>query len=120
MDFKKWFMDSDEDAFFLSLVNAAKNKQWIPLTRREGREFWQNDGDLVERWEITSPAELHKVHLTIPVEHMVGLKNLQEPIVELYNSFDIWLKNNYHMNVVDFIDYDNGVVVLIKPIKYSM
>lgn len=120
MKFKCWIENVDENTFFLQLVNVAKTKQWIALNRREAREFWENDGDLVDRWKIESPTELHKVQLVIPVDHVNGLKSFQETIVELYNSFDIWLKETYKMNVVDFIDYDKGIVVLIKPIKFSI
>ncbi len=111
MDFKTYEL-------FTSLVSSAKI--WVPLTKREAREFWQNEGDLVEHWGISSPRELHKSQLSIPPEHALGLKSFEEEIVELYNFFDIWLKEKYKMNVVDFIDYDGGIVVLIKPVKYSL
>jgi len=118
--FAEWLNENKEtdNEFFSSLVNDAKN--WIPLSDREAKEFWQNETDLVDRWNITEPEELHKVKLEIPLDHIQKLKNYDDSIVDFYNSFDIWLKNKYKMDVVDFIDYDSGVVYLIKPIKHGI
>ena len=107
-----------DNEFFSSLVDNAKH--WIPLNDREAEEFWQNETDLVDRWDISSPEELHKVKLKTPVDHIEKLKNYDDSIVDFYNSFDIWLKNKYKMDIIDFIDYDSGVVYLIKPIKHRI
>ena len=100
--------------FFLSLVKTAHN--WQPLNKEEEKEFEIFDGDLLDRWNLTT-KQLHKAKLTIPEEHAIGLKNNQEYYIELYNSFDIWLKELYKMNVIDFVDYETGEVYLIKGKK---
>ena len=118
--FAEWLNENKEtdNKFFLSLVDDAKH--WIPLSDREAKEFWQNETDLVDRWGIEAPQELHKVKLEVPLDHIEKLKNYDDSIVNFYNSFDIWLKNKYKMDVVDFIDYDSGVVYLIKPIRHGI
>jgi hypothetical protein len=109
----------NQDSFFESLLNTIKNKKWIALTKQEQKNFFQNDSDLLDRWEVKSPKELHKVQLTIPAEHINQLKTFNDQILEIYNLFDIWLKDKYQTNIVDFIDYQKGEIFLIKPVKYN-
>lgn len=109
MEFKSFI----EEEFFASLLKGLK---WIPLNKLDIKEFWQNDGDLLDRWKIESPKELHKAILQIPLEDSIGLRGFKKETLELYNSFDIWLKERYKVQVVDFIDYSKGTIYLIKPI----
>ena len=69
---------------------------------------------LDEEWGVEK-KDLEYMVLTIPKEDKEGLKKFSEPIIEKYNSFDIWLKNNFK-NHIDFIDYDNGEIKIIRRI----
>ena len=76
--FAEWLNENKEtdNKFFLSLVDDAKH--WIPLSDREAKEFWQNETDLVDRWGIEAPQELHKVKLEVPLDHIEKLKNYDD------------------------------------------
>jgi hypothetical protein len=43
-----------------------------------------------------------------------GLKKFNKEVVEEYNNFDIQLKEMYHMRYVDLIDYNKGIVRIVK------
>lgn len=43
-----------------------------------------------------------------------GLINFNDDILEKWNDFDIKLKDNYFPNYIDYIDYENGIVYIIK------
>jgi GNAT superfamily N-acetyltransferase/8-oxo-dGTP pyrophosphatase MutT (NUDIX family) len=52
--------------------------------------------------------------LPISDEDAVGLKNFADETVEKFNRFDIRLKEAFDGKLVDLIDYDKGVVKIVK------
>lgn len=55
------------------------------------------------------------IPMDIPIEDSEGLQNFDDDIVEKYNRFDIKLKSKYGTTkYLDFIDYDKGIVYLIR------
>lgn len=56
--------------------------------------------------------------LNLSDEDRNGLKNMDEYVLEKFNSFDMKLKERgeYPYDTLDFIDYDNGIVYIIRMI----
>ena len=48
----------------------------------------------------------------------MGLINMEDDIIEKFNDFDIKLKETqeYPYDTLDFIDYDKGIVYIIRLI----
>ena len=70
------------------------------------------DEGIDEEWEV-SRNDLEEIILNIPQSDTDGLKQFKDDVVNRYNVFDIWLKEKFQYHV-DFIDYDNGVVKIIR------
>jgi len=56
--------------------------------------------------------------LDLSEKDRLGLINMDENIVEKFSYFDMELKNRgeYPYDTLDFIDYDNGIVYIIRLI----
>lgn len=52
--------------------------------------------------------------LPLSSEDKQGLMNFNAETVEKFNEFDIRLKERYNMKLTDLIDYDNGIVKIVK------
>ena len=70
------------------------------------------DEGIDEEWEVSRNG-LEEIILTIPQSDTDGLKQFKDDVVNRYNVFDIWLKEKFSY-YVDFIDYDNGIVKIIR------
>lgn len=56
--------------------------------------------------------------LTISNNDKIGLVNMDDSVIEKFNDFDLKLKDRgeYPFDTLDFIDYDKGVVYIIRLI----
>jgi hypothetical protein len=87
-----------------------KNGKYLPISTSTWRTAIVEGID--EEWEV-SKNELMELTLTIPQSDIDGLKAFDDDVVNKYNEFDIWLKENYPYHI-DFINYDSGIVKIIK------
>jgi hypothetical protein len=68
------------------------------------------------------PYEIHKpkqsqwlyAELKLSPKDKFGLRNNIPECIEKFNLFDIGLKNMYKLHLIDFIDYNNGRVYIVK------
>jgi hypothetical protein len=71
----------------------------------------------VEGWDeelgILHPFQYEYTTLTIPEADVKGLKQFTNETLNKYNQFDITLKQTFP-NHIDLIDYDNGVIVIVR------
>lgn len=79
-------------------------------------ETIQEEG-LDEEYELFNRNNYQEAFLQINHDDRIGLMNLTEEMLNKFNDFDIKLKENFHMKYIDFIDYNNGVVKIIKIIQ---
>lgn len=82
-------------------------------------ETWETiqDEGLDEEFDLFYRNDYQEALLPISSEDKIGLMNLTEEMLNKFNEFDINLKENFHMKYIDFINYDNGSVKIIKIIQ---
>ena len=92
-------------------------------------ELTQELYDLIsmEGWLVSIEDEFNEEYdredfeyltLNLSDEDRNGLITMNEDVVEKFNSFDMKLKERgeYPYDTLDFIDYDNGIVYIIRMI----
>jgi hypothetical protein len=63
-------------------------------------------------WEMTI--------LPISPEEANNLRAFEDTAIELFNSFDIALKEHYDGALIDLIDYDTGIVHIVRKCNKSL
>ncbi len=94
------------------LVSVVKGLPFKPVTKR----IWQGiqDEGLDEENDCFDRSDWLYATLPISAEEKIGLMKTSEDVVNGFNLFDIKLKSEYDMRVIDLIDYDNGSVYLVR------
>lgn len=75
----------------------------------EGFPYEIENGTNIDSWV--------KCSLKLKEEDRIGLIEFKEETVDFFNELDIEIKNKYNLKIIDFIDYDAGIVYIIKHIK---
>ena len=96
---------------FADLLLQVRDGEYKPLTDRVWGAI-QHEG-FNEELELYNPEDFEYMVLKIPPEDEVALKAYSDEALEKYNRFDIELKEKYE-NHIDLIDYDNGVVKVVR------
>jgi hypothetical protein len=116
MIIKEFNIFINENYNFVNYMNQIMNNNYTPLSD----DVWDNlqmDGypDEVNDYEGDYNIKNYSyTKLNITDEDKNGLINFDEDIIEKWNDFDIELKDKYYPNYIDFIDYDNGIIYIIK------
>ena len=95
---------------FDDIVSQIKNNNFmiVPDDIWETIEYEGLDEEFNSGRELFTYTELN-----IPEDVRENLKKFDDATVERFNEFDIFLKDNFK-NLIDFVDYDNGRVYIIK------
>jgi hypothetical protein len=85
------------------LFNDIKEEGWL----EQLKEFYNREFDKTNFKYMT---------LKLTDNDKQGLINFNDDVIEKFNDFDINLKSNdnYPYNKLDLIDYDNGIVFIVK------
>ena len=107
----EWRKFLKEGSEFTDLLSQVRAGEYEPLTD----EVWEviQDEGYNEELELYNPEDFEYMVLTIPPEDVEALKAFSAEALEKYNRFDIELKEKYE-NHIDLIDYDNGVVKVVR------
>lgn len=101
---------------FSTYFDQLNNNDYYPLTK----ELWgdlESDGYPDEVNDYNGDYDINNYkYTTIEIDNKDknGLMSFDEDIIEKWNDFDIELKDKYYPNYIDFIDYDNGIIYIIK------
>jgi hypothetical protein len=103
-------VDMVEIALYLKQIKIKKYKpvnNWIwSSIKDEGYPEEVNDYNSKNYSYIT---------LDLPKNEQIQLADLNDDIIEKWNVFDIYLKSKgYYPKYLDFIDYDNGIIYIVK------
>lgn len=94
--------------------NQIKNKKYKEIDSNIF-ETIQYEG-LDEEFDVFNQNDWEFIELELNQEQIVGLKKFEKETVELFNLFDIKLKENFKKHI-DLIDYDNGIIRIVRPKK---
>lgn len=104
-DYLKEVKFEDYDYLDSDLFDMISNEGWLEQLEEESdSEFIEDDFEYIE--------------LKLTKYDKDGLINMEEETLEKFNDFDIQLKieSEYPHDTLDFIDYDKGIVYIIRLI----
>jgi len=106
-NFREYLNESE----FADALSQVETNQYRDLTP----DVWETiqDEGYDEELELDSPEYFEYTTLTIPPEDVGALKTFKDEALEKYNRFDIELKEKYE-NHIDLIDYDNGIIKIVR------
>jgi len=100
-------------------INQLNNNEYSKLTNKLFNEI--EDEGWLEQLEDFYNKKFNKndfsfTTLKLTTNDRNGLINFDDDVIEKFNDFDIKLKSmsEYPFNKLDLIDYDNGVVYIIR------
>ena len=100
-------------------INQLNNNEYSKLTNKLFDEI--EDEGWLEQLEDFYNKKFNKnnfsfITLKLTTNDRNGLINFDDDVIEKFNDFDIKLKSmsEYPFNKLDLIDYDNGVVYIIR------
>ena len=100
-------------------INQLNNNEYSKLTNKLFNEI--EDEGWLEELEDFYNRKFNKndfsfTTLKLTTNDRNGLINFDDDVIEKFNDFDIKLKSmsEYPFNKLDLIDYDNGVVYIIR------
>ena len=100
-------------------INQLNNNEYSKLTNKLFNEI--EDEGWLEQLEDFYNRKFNKndfsfTMLKLTTNDRNGLINFDDDVIEKFNDFDIKLKSmsEYPFNKLDLIDYDNGVVYIIR------
>ena len=116
-EWRKFLKEGSEFADLLSQVDDDEKGKYKPLTDK----VWDaiQDEGYNEELELYNPEDFEYMELDIPPEDVEALKAFSDEALEKYNRFDIELKEKYK-NHIDLIDYDNGVVKVVRAVRATI
>jgi len=112
------FENSKNNLLFTILFNQIEQKVFMPITDKIFNNI-DEDGYTEEVNNYEGDYEqlnFEYIELDFDDKYKQGLINSDDDIVELFNDFDIELKEKYG-DILDYIDYDTGTVIIIKHTK---
>ena len=107
------------DAVVQFYLDQIPTLHWVFINN----EVWETieiEGINTEQNIPTKKKDWVMAMLQLTPEHkslLLGAFDSDGSIIEQFNRFDIALKEKYHNDIVDLIDYDKGTVILVKLIK---
>jgi hypothetical protein len=102
-DYLKQVEYGDYEELTTELYDLISMEGWLVSIEDEfGEEYEQEDFEYLK--------------LDLSEKDRLGLINMNEDVVEKFNDFDMELKKvgEYPYDTLDFIDYDNGIVYIIR------
>ena len=98
-------------------LTQISNLAWKPLTR----SVWNTiqDEGLDEEQDAPKHTDWVMASLDVSAEDAQALQSFDDNAIEDFNRFDIQLKSRYP-GLTDLIDYDNGTVTIVKPLKQGV
>jgi len=100
-------------------INQLNNNEYSKLTNKLFNEI-EDEGWLEQLEDFYnkkfSKNDFSFTTLKLTTNDRNGLINFDDDVIEKFNDFDIKLKSmsEYPFNKLDLIDYDNGVVYIIR------
>lgn len=93
-------------------LKAVEALNYTPLTKK----IWATirDEGLDEEFGLPKPNQWVYAVLPISDHDREGLMSFSDEALEKFNLFDIKLKDQFEMKFIDLIDYDSGLVVIVK------
>ena len=98
-------------------LTQISNLAWKPLTRGVWNTI-QDEG-LDEEQDAPKHTDWVMASLDVSAEDARALQSFDDNAIEDFNRFDIQLKSRYP-GLTDLIDYDNGTVTIVKPLKQGV
>lgn len=101
---------------FKNYFQQIENNHYLPLTKK----IWNDiniDGYVDEVNDYNGDYDKNNysyTELIISTDDKDGLINFNNDTIEKWNDFDIEFKNKYYPDYIDYIDYDNGKIYIIK------
>jgi hypothetical protein len=102
-DYLKQVEYGDYEELTTELYDLISMEGWLVSIEDEfGEEYEQEDFEYLK--------------LDLSEKDRLGLINMNEDVVEKFSDFDMKLKKvgEYPYDTLDFIDYDNGIVYIIR------
>lgn len=122
--FNQYIKENKQFDFYLKQINDLNG--WLPITNKL-YNLIEQEGWVEELTFDISDEEYNKIRNNIKNKFTYkklqlldsdknGLINNENSSLEFFNELDMLLKNEqeYLYNTLDFIDYDNGIVYIIK------
>lgn len=96
---------------FEKYLNQISPHKFKPVTN----EVWETILDEGLDEEFDAPCRKNWKFMSLEIDEVdkENLKKFEDETVEKFNLFDIKLKDLYKLKLIDFIDYDNGIVVIV-------
>lgn len=107
------FEDSHRDQIS-DLLNIVSNLVFQSVDSKTW-EIIQDEG-LDEEQGAFSRADWQMAQLPISDCDMEALRSFDDETIDRFNTFDILLKEEFKGKIIDLIDYDSGVVTLVKTL----
>lgn len=118
-DFYSWKNILNENLSVDDYMNQLKTTEYVNVTKKLFNEI-QDEGWLEQLEEFYNKSfdisNFKFTQLRLTDKDRNGLINFDDETVNKFNIFDTKLKSmdNYPYHVLDFIDYDKGIVLIVK------
>jgi hypothetical protein len=118
-EFNKFNQYINENLIVDDYINQLNSNEYSKLTKKLFSDI-EDEGWLEQledfynkKFDITN---FKFMMLTLTNADKQGLINFDDDTIEKFNDFDIKLKSmgKYPYNTLDLIDYDNGIVYIVK------
>jgi len=115
-DMKRWITLCEAEAHEIDALLAKVDQlKFVPVDGKRWRTIRDEGLDA----EQSAPDRSQWIMALLPIrpEHAANLRAFDDEAVEMFNLLDIKLKERYGGKIVDLIDYDKGIVVLVKTME---
>lgn len=96
-------------------IDIVPSLNYVPVNNNEWEIIDEWEG-ITELFDIYDRERYQIAELPLTDEDSEELKQETDNILNKFNEFDIRLKNKYNMKYIDLIDYENGIVKIVKII----
>src|SRR3954470_8923562 len=113
-DLRRWMILCEDvnQSLVDNLLAQVPQARFVPVDGKRWRTI--RDEGLDDEQNAPERTQWQMAALPISKELSAKLVAFDDDTVELFNLFDIHLKERYNGKIVDLIDYDKGLVVLVK------
>jgi hypothetical protein len=99
---------------FDELFHQIETSSFIPITNRIKNIL--DDEGIFDEFDDFDINNYQYMNLKISDDDKIGLMELNPDHLDKFNEFDIQLKDKYKMKYIDFIDYDNGNIIIVRKV----